>query len=155
MPTEIERKFLPRDDSWRESVDRHERIIQGYLANTGKSSIRVRMTEAGADINIKSMTLGIARAEYEYPVPLDEAEIILETLCMRPLIRKTRYFIKAGRHTWEIDVFEGENAGLVIAEIELEASDEAFDPPAWLGREISDDPRYYNMSLVDKPYSAW
>lgn len=153
--TEIERKFLVTDDAWRGRASRSRRIVQGYLANTERGSIRVRIAGEDAALNIKSMTLGVERSEFDYPIPLADAEHILQQLCMQPLIEKTRYDLKAGAHLWEIDEFQGANAGLVVAEIELTRSDEPFERPAWLGEEVSDDPRYYNVCLVTHPYCNW
>lgn len=157
MAIEIERKFLVADDRWRAAADGGTRYRQGYLTETGvgPASVRVRIGGGRAFLNIKSHTLGMERREYEYPLPLDEAEEMLEGLCRRPLIEKTRYRVRVGDHLWEIDEFFGENAGLVVAEIELSRADEPFDRPPWLGREVTDDPRYYNVCLVDHPYSRW
>ncbi|MEX2352857.1 MAG: CYTH domain-containing protein, partial [Gammaproteobacteria bacterium] len=147
--------FLVRNDAWKHHVDSHIDIIQGYLANTDKCSIRIRVSGTRADLNIKSMTIDISRTEYEYPIPYDEAQTMLKQLCVQPLIRKTRYFVTVGRHTWEIDEFEGENAGLIIAELELEHPETDFDRPDWLGEEVSQDPRYFNICLVEHPYCDW
>lgn len=155
MPTEIERKFLVSNENWRKSVCRQTDISQGYLANTERGSIRVRVSGEKACLNIKSMTLGIHRTEFEYPIPLDDAYYMLENLCLQPVIEKTRYFVNQDPHLWEIDVFAGENAGLVVAEIELSDTEEQFHKPDWLGCEVSDDPRYYNVCLVNEPYSQW
>lgn len=155
MATEIERKFLVRDDSWRDDVRNSVEIIQGYLANTERGSIRIRLSGNEANLNIKSMTLGVTRREYDYAIPADEARAMLDDLCMKPLIEKTRHYVDHNGHTWEIDEFYGDNAGLVVAELELEHQDEDFDPPKWLGAEVSDDPRYYNVCLIDNPYSRW
>jgi adenylate cyclase len=154
MGMEIERKFLVIGDGWRAAAVRRERIVQGYLANTERGSIRVRIAGDRAGLNIKSMTLGIERREFDYPVPLADAEAMLG-LCMRPLIEKTRHYVPCGAHTFEVDEFEGANAGLVVAELELPDADEAFVRPPWLGREVSHEPRYYNVCLVTHPYSAW
>jgi adenylate cyclase len=155
MATEIERKFLLRDDSWRAVADAGVVMRQGYLAGSERASVRVRVAGDQANINIKSATLGVTRTEYEYPIPLDEANALLDTLADGPLIEKTRYHVAHGSHTWEIDVFAGDNQGLVVAEIELGDPDEAFERPAWLGDEVSDDPRYYNVCLVKHPYKDW
>lgn len=155
MATEIERKFLVRDDSWRDAVSHSVDIAQGYLANTERGSIRVRVSGNQANLNIKSMTLGVRRKEYDYPIPAEDARAMLNELCMRPIIEKTRHYAERNGHTWEIDEFHGDNAGLVVAELELEHEDEVYEPPHWLGEEVSDDPRYYNVSLVDHPYSHW
>ncbi|WP_455216663.1 CYTH domain-containing protein [Kaarinaea lacus] len=155
MATEIERKFLLRDDSWRKEVNQGDRIRQGYLAGSEKSSIRVRISGNKANINIKSATLGMTRQEYEYDIPLPEANEILDTLCEGPLIEKTRYHVQHGDHLWEVDEFYGDNQGLVVAEIELNNLDEHFERPDWLGEEVSDDTRYYNVCLVKHPFKDW
>lgn len=155
MATEIERKFLVRDDSWRSSVDSSVEIRQGYLAGSEKSSIRVRVADDKANINIKSATLDVTRVEYEFKIPLTDALEMLDNLCEDPLIEKTRFHVQHGVHLWEVDVFGGENQGLVVAEIELGERDEEFDRPEWLGEEVSSDPRYYNVCLVKHPYKDW
>ena len=155
MAHEIERKFLVENESWREQVKSSKRIRQGYLSGGERSSVRVRVSGERAELNIKSATLDVTRHEYEYPIPLADAEEMLDRLCVGPLIEKTRYLVDHGEHTWEIDLFEGDNAGLVVAEVELESADQPFARPGWLGREVSDDPRYYNSRLVEHPYKEW
>ncbi|WJW76749.1 CYTH domain-containing protein [Thiohalobacter sp. IOR34] len=160
MATEIERKFLVRSDAWRAEVIRSRRIRQGYLSQvTGPAaapaSVRVRIAGGQATLNIKSATLGIRRSEFEYPLPLADAEAMLDTLVQGALVEKTRHEVPRGEHIWEIDVFEGANAGLVVAEIELADEDEDFERPDWLGEEVSGDPRYYNVCLVDHPFRDW
>jgi adenylate cyclase len=155
MALEIERKFLVVDDSWRGSVRDSVYYRQGYLNNEIHCSIRVRVCGDRAWLNIKSATIGAARQEFEYEIPIDDAHAMLNTLSRKPLIEKTRYFVEVGSHTWEIDVFEGDNAGLVVAEIELENPDETFEKPGWLGEEVTYDPRYYNTSLSKTPYNSW
>jgi adenylate cyclase len=155
MAIEIERKFLLRDDSWQASTDSGVIIRQGYLAGSEKSSIRVRIAGDQANINIKSATLDIVRHEYEYPIPVVEANEMLDTLCDGLLIEKIRYHVPYEKHIWEIDVFGGDNRGLVVAEVELESADENFERPAWLGEEVSDDTRYYNVCLISHPYKDW
>lgn len=155
MAVEIERKFLVRNNHWRSQVRGERRLVQGYLANTDRGSIRIRLSGDKASINIKSMTLGVTRSEFDYPIPADEAELMLQTLCMKPLIEKTRFHVVHEGHTWEIDEFHGDNAGLVVAEIELQDKSEAFSRPDWLGEEVSDDPRYYNVCLVERPFRTW
>lgn len=155
MATEIERKFLIRDDRWRQQADAGQRIAQGYLIGARDASVRVRIEGDQANLNIKSATLGIYRQEYEYSIPLEDAREMLDNLCEKPIIDKVRYHVSHAGHLWEIDVFEGENAGLVVAEIELDSEDEAFEQPDWLGQEVSDDARYYNVSLVNHPYKDW
>lgn len=155
MPTEIERKFLVTGEGWRDHVARSVRYRQGYLANNERCSVRVRVADRDARLNIKRARLDVRRAEYEYAIDPVEAEEMLDTLCERPLIEKTRHFVPWAGHVWEIDVFEGDNAGLVVAEIELDDEDEPFALPPWIGREVSDDPRYYNVNLVKHPYRRW
>ncbi len=155
MATEIERKFLLKDDSWREAAGAGTRFRQGYLIGAEKASVRVRIEGERANINIKSATLGIERQEYEYPIPLTDAEELLDTLCEQPQIEKRRYHVPYGDHLWEVDVFAGDNVGLVVAEVELGAEDEAFEVPPWAGEEVSHDTRYYNVCLVKYPYSEW
>jgi adenylate cyclase len=155
MAIEIERKFLLCDEGWRDAADDGTRFRQGYLIGAERASVRVRIEGEKANINIKSATLGIRRQEYEYAIPLDEAEELLDTLCEQPQISKTRYLVPYGEHTWEIDVFDGDNAGLVVAEVELAAEDEAFARPPWVGEEVSGDTRYYNVCLVKHPYKDW
>ncbi len=155
MRTEIERKFLLGNDAWRAAVKKRLDIVQGYLANTERGSIRVRVSADKADLNIKSMTLGVSRSEFEYPIPPHEARAMLENFCMRPLIEKTRYLLDYKGQRWEIDEFCGANVGLIVAEIELKSADEQFDKPPWLGREVSHEPKYYNVCLAERPYSKW
>ena len=155
MATEIERKFLVTDDSWREVVAKSSFYRQGYLANSEGASVRVRLADDQGYLNIKSMTLGVSRHEFEYVIPASDAEEMLNDLCVGPKIEKTRYFVDHGDHTWEVDVFEGENEGLVVAEIELGSEDEAFEKPPWTDEEVSHEERYYNVCLVKHPYKDW
>ncbi len=155
MATEIERKFLLANDDWRQHVEKSVAYRQGYLSSNAESSVRVRIEGEQARLNIKSATLGICRHEFEYPIPMAEAQEILDTLCRKPLVEKTRHFIHVGQHEWEIDEFRTDNTGLIVAEIELNTEDEIFETPSWLGQEVSDDPRYYNVSLVSHPYKDW
>lgn len=155
MAKEIERKFLITGDEWRQSVSREVRYRQGYLASDKSCSIRIRVSDDSAYLNIKSATLGVQRQEYEYAIPLADAHEMLDQLCLGPLIEKTRYYVPYADHLWEIDVFAGDNAGLVVAEIELQAENEVFVHPPWVGKEVSHDPRYYNVSLVQRPFKDW
>lgn len=155
MAQEIERKFLVTGDGWRDEVRASVRYRQGYLSSGGRCSVRVRVAGDRAYLNIKSATLDIVRTEYEYPIPVTEAEEMLAQLCSGLLIEKTRHFVDYGGFTWEIDVFEGANRGLVVAEIELERADSVFPRPPWAGAEVSDDPRYYNVCLARTPYTQW
>jgi adenylate cyclase len=155
MATEIEHKFLLANDEWRPHVEKSVRYRQGYLSSQPTSSIRVRIAENQAWLNIKSATIGAQRQEYEYEIPFEDAAEILETLCGRPLVEKTRHFVPQGPHLWEIDEFEGENQGLIVAEIELQEAGEGFQKPSWLGREVTHELRYYNNNLRLNPYSKW
>ncbi len=155
MGIEIERKFLLKNDSWKQDVSSSAVIKQGYLAGSDKSSVRIRIEGDKANINIKSMTLAITRQEYEYSIPLDDAEKLLQDLCEQPQIEKTRYIVEHKEHKWEIDVFSGDNEGLVVAEIELQSEDETFSVPEWIGDEVSDQVKYYNVNLIKYPFSSW
>lgn len=155
MNLEIERKFLVRDDSWRAAVSGSASMRQGYLNDERHCSVRVRVSGDKAWLNLKSVTIGAQRHEFDYEIPLADANQMLDVLSCKPIIDKTRYFVEIGAHTWEIDVFEGANAGLVVAEIELDHPDEAFEKPAWLGEEVTHDPRYYNTCLANHPYKDW
>lgn len=155
MASEIERKFLLADDSWRQQVERSIPQVQGYLSSIESCSIRIRISGDKGSLNIKSATLGVSRHEYDYPIPLDEACEILDRLCIKPLIEKTRHIVRVAGHAWEIDEFKGANYGLIVAEIELTNAEENFVRPSWLGAEVSDAPRYYNVCLVEHPYKDW
>ena len=155
MAKEIERKYLVRSDDWRSDVSRQIRYRQGYLVNSPTCSVRVRVGGDSAYLNIKSATVGASRLEFEYPLPLDDAETLLSELCQGPIIEKTRYLVEHRHRTWEVDVFEGANEGLVVAEVELEDEAQTVPLPPWVGDEVTDDPRYYNASLVLKPFSQW
>lgn len=155
MGIEIERKFLVKNDQWRKSVVSDAVMKQGYIANQANASVRVRIAKGKAHLNIKSSTIGIKRAEFEYEIPIEEAEEILAQVAEQPFIDKTRYKVKCGNHVWELDIFEGPNSGLVVAEIELNSEDEAFELPEWAGEEVSGDPKYYNVNLVNHPFSQW
>jgi adenylate cyclase len=155
MPLEIERKFLVSGDGWRSEVVRTCDMRQGYLAGeSGKASVRVRLEDEEGRLNIKAAVVGAARAEYEYAIPAAEAREILSNLCVGAL-EKTRHYVDRDGLTWEIDEFHGENAGLVVAEIELSDERQAFAKPRWLGAEVTDDRRYYNHHLALHPYRTW
>lgn len=155
MAVEIERKFLLKNDAWREQVTSSNLIRQGYLAPLDTSSVRVRIEGAKANINIKSATIGISRLEYEYEIPMHDALEMLEKLCPVPQVHKTRHCIHIDDHIWEIDEFYDENEGLIVAEIELKSEDESFEKPDWLAEEVSDDARYYNVNLIKHPFKSW
>jgi adenylate cyclase len=153
MGQEIERKFLVKGDAWHTGVG--TLIRQGYLHNEIDATVRVRTKGERAYLTIKGGTTGITRAEFEYKIPLEEANEILDGLCQKPLIEKIRYEINFGKFKWEIDEFLGKNADLVVAEIELEDESQEFPKPDWLGEEVSDDFRYQNANLIKHPYTQW
>lgn len=155
MPIEIERKFLLANQDWREEVVRSSRIRQGYLGKIDKASVRIRVQGDKANINVKSATLSMRRMEYEYEIPLGEAEEMLDQLCNKPQVDKTRYIVERGQHVWEIDEFYADNAGLLVAEVELGSEEEVFEKPSWLGDEVTEDPRYYNVNLIKHPFKQW
>jgi adenylate cyclase len=155
MATEIEHKFLVANDDWRALVSHSADFKQGYLNSDATSSVRVRIAGQQAWLNIKSATIGTHRMEFEYEIPVVDADEIIAALCHKPLIEKTRYFVNDGQHVWEIDVFAGENQGLIVAEIELSEIGEAFNKPSWLGEEVTQDVRYYNNNLSRQPFSSW
>jgi adenylate cyclase len=155
MATEIERKFLILNQDWQKYTNKELHIIQGYLATNEFSSTRIRIQNDKANINIKSATLGVTRTEFEYSIPVDDARLMLDNLCIKPVIEKIRFTVKHMDHTWEIDVFSGDNEGLIVAEIELSSADEDFEKPSWIGEEVSNDTRYYNSCLINHPYKDW
>ncbi|MFQ5645122.1 MAG: CYTH domain-containing protein [Thiogranum sp.] len=155
MAIEIERKFLLRDDSWRRQADAGVHYSQGYLSSDPQRCIRVRLAGDRAWLNIKKATSTLRRLEYDYPIPAADAAELLDELCAGERVDKTRYQVQHAGHLWEVDVFEGANAGLMVAEIELEDEREDFARPPWLGEEVSHDPRYYNMNLAKTPYTQW
>ncbi|MGH8855405.1 MAG: CYTH domain-containing protein [Telluria sp.] len=154
MGVEIERKFLVVADDWRALGD-PVLLRQGYLNADPARTVRVRIEGGAGVLTIKGKNTGATRAEWEYPIPLADAEELLDTLCARPLIEKYRRRIEHAGFTWEVDEFLGENAGLVVAEIELPSEDTAFDQPAWIGQEVTGERRYYNSSLILSPFSQW
>lgn len=155
MAIEIERKFLVIDDRWRDGVVASTTMRQGYLTGDARGSVRLRIAGKRAHLNIKGATVGRSRLEFEYPIPLADAEQMLGELCDGPLVEKVRHLVRVGRHDWEVDVFSGANAGLVVAEIELDAVDEIFERPPWIGREVTEEVRYYNACLAKHPYREW
>ena len=154
MGVEIERKFLLANDDWR-GLGQPTLMRQGYLCADPERTVRVRIEGERAVITIKSKATGASRGEWEYDIPVSDAAELLAGLCEQPLVEKTRHRIEHAGHVWEVDEFMGGNAGLVVAEIELDAEDEAFDRPDWIGVEVTGDKRYYNSSLIRLPYSQW
>jgi adenylate cyclase len=155
MGVEIERKFLLQSDSWQADADGGEYYHQGYLSTTPERVVRVRQMGEKAVVTIKGKGDGISRPEFEYEIPLGDAQTMLRELCLQPTIEKRRHKLTCGPHTWEIDVFAGENEGLVVAEIELTSEDEAFEKPDWVGAEVSHDTRYLNSNLIAQPFKSW
>lgn len=155
MAYEIERKFLITSVSWRSQIDRTLEIKQAYLCNTEKASLRIRISDQSGFFSSKSMSGGIRRHEFEYEIPLNDAEFMLNYMCLGSPVIKSRHLVKVDKHVWEIDEFHGDNEGLIVAEIELGHETEIFSKPDWAGQEVSDDARYYNMSLVNQPYKNW
>jgi adenylate cyclase len=154
MATEIERKFLVDPNVWKPEDDGIS-YRQGYLSSVKQRVVRVRIAGSEAFLTVKGISENVSRLEFEYPIPRNDAEIMLDCLCERPLIEKTRHRRRIGEKVWEIDVFHGENDGLIVAEIELCHESETFEYPAWLGKEVSDDPRYFNSNLSRNPFKNW
>ena len=152
MGIEIERKFLVVGDAWRAAPALA--YAQGYLNRDPQRTVRVRVVRQQAWLTIKGANSGAVRAEFEYPIPVADAEQLLG-LCDGPLVRKLRRQVEHAGHIWEVDEFQGDNAGLVVAEIELPAEDAAFERPDWLGAEVTHDPRYFNSNLASAPYRTW
>ena len=151
---EIERKFLVRDDRWR-TLGVPVLFKQGYLVADRQRVVRVRLEGERAVLTIKGATHGLTRSEFNYAIPRDDAETMLDTLALKPLITKWRTVIEHAGHYWEVDEFLGDNAGLIVAEIELSSEEEPFEKPDWIGEEVTGDPRYGNASLVRYPYTTW
>ena len=154
MGKEIERKFLLKSDAWR-ALATGTAYRQGYLNSAKERTVRIRTVGDKAFLTIKGLSVGVTRSEYEYPIPFDDCNAMLDNLAEKPLIEKNRYKIALGGLTWEIDEFFGENQGLIVAEVELASEDQAFEKPAWIGDEVSGDPRYFNSNLIKHPYSRW
>jgi CYTH domain-containing protein len=152
MAVEIERKFLVTGTAWRQATG--VRFSQGYLNRDKERSVRVRLAGAQGFLTIKGLTIGATRAEFEYEIPVTDAEQLLK-LCEGPIVQKIRRVIVHNGSTWEVDEFLGENAGLVVAEIELKTESQVIARPEWLGNEVTDDPRYFNSNLATHPYSRW
>jgi adenylate cyclase len=154
MAQEIERKFLVAGASWKDGAT-GTLTRQGYLSNVKEHTVRVRVAGAMAFLTIKGPSRGLARDEFEYPIPVDDAEAMLDALCERPLIEKTRWLVPFKGFTWEVDEFHGENAGLVVAEVEVPTPETKPELPPWVREEVSSDPRYFNSNLVKNPFRAW
>lgn len=155
MAVEIERKFRVKGDGWKPFVARSRRLRQAYLTKNGRLSIRVRIDgDHAGTLTIKAARSGMERHEYEYAIPVADAE---ELMLQREgsIISKVRHIVPMGSLNWEIDIFDGENAGLVVAEIELDKPDRAFERPDWLGEEVTGDRRFYNADLAKRPYMSW
>lgn len=155
MPVEIERKFLVPSPAWREAARESVRIRQAYLATTDRASVRVRIKgDTKATLTIKLPDTGVSRLEFEYEIPLDDAEVLMRVR-QGAMIEKVRHHVPFADNLWEVDVFQGENEGLVMAEIELERENQPFERPVWLGEEVTADHRYHNSTLAERPYRSW
>ncbi len=154
MGIEIERKFLVNGTGWKKTA-RGAVYCQGYLSLDPERTVRVRTVGDKGYMTVKGRSRGLARLEFEYEIPLADAVDLLDHLCIKPLIKKKRYRVKHEGLVWEVDEFSGENSGLVVAEVELESETQEFSPPDWLGEEVSEDPRYFNASLVLRPWKTW
>lgn len=154
MALEIERKFLLKNDDWRELAT-GKPYRQGYIKNDVSSAVRVRIAGDQAFLTIKSEVTGATRLEYEYLIPMNDAEEMLEKLCKKPQIEKMRYVIQIDDLTWEVDEFFAENEGLIVAEVELESENQHVSLPSWVGEEVTGDPKYYNANLIEHPYKNW
>ncbi len=155
MAKEIEHKFLIKNNDWKAEIDKSTKYKQGYMVSDDKKSVRIRVSDNKAWLNIKSATIGTYRQEFEYQIPLEDGLEILNTLCEKPIIEKTRHLVSYKQHTWEIDVFTGDNTELIVAEVELAEVGEHFEKPSWAGEEVTTDIRYYNNSLCKNPYKNW
>lgn len=154
MGVEIERKYLVSGDDWRYGAAGKD-YRQGYLSTVKERTVRVRTVGDRGVLTIKGITVGATRSEFEYDIPLGDADEMLDELCERPLIEKTRTLVDHEGLTWEVDEFHGVNAGLLVAEVELEDADQTVALPPWIGEEVTDDPRYYNANLIAHPYREW
>lgn len=155
MGMEIEKKFLLKSDEWKSYNPVGIVMKQGYIPTSNRSSVRVRIAGDTAYVTLKSPVKGISRNEFEYEIPIEDAESVLSSICVKPYIEKVRYKIKHGNHLWEIDVFDGDNNGLVLAEIELKHENETFLIPNWIGEEVTGNFMYYNSNLAKYPYKEW
>lgn len=154
MAVETERKFLLANDGWRNQVGRSTEIRQGYLNSAPERAVRIRVRGERGTLTIKGLGNGMSRPEFEYDIPLAEAQEMLQ-MCETPRIEKIRHEVRVGEHLWEIDEFTADNEGLIIAEVELADEQESFVLPGWLGEEVTSDPRYFNVSLIKHPFCTW
>jgi len=154
MAQEIERKYLVAGGAWKDGAT-GTLYRQGYLSSVKERTVRVRIAGGGAFLTIKGVNRGVTRTEFEYPIPLDDAAAMLDSLCEHPLIEKTRWVVPFAGFAWEVDEFHGENAGLVVAEVELPTAETKPELPPWVREEVSSDPRYFNSNLAKKPFKAW
>jgi CYTH domain-containing protein len=155
MAIEIERKFLVKGDNWR-CLASGKIYRQGYIITENKiTTIRVRIVGENAYLTIKGKVEGITRSEFEYPIPLEDGTMMLENLCDSPLIEKVRYRIPVKDLVWEVDEFKGQNEGLILAEVELTNEHQTIELPEWIGAEVTQDFRYYNLNLSKNPYQTW
>ena len=155
MAVEIERKFLVMNDDWRVAATDATHIVQGYLVSSPELTIRARVRGDQAFLTIKGATIGISRPEYEYEIPVAEALAMLTDMAVSPVIEKVRHLVPVSGTTWEVDVFEGDNTGLIMAEVELADAEQRVELPTWAGKEVSGDPRFYNVFLAANPYRSW
>jgi CYTH domain-containing protein len=155
MGLEIERKFLVVSSDWRSEVDRAEPLRQGYLSTEASRVVRVRVAGEQGFLTVKGKRVGDRRAEFEYPIPVEDADAMLEHLCLRPFIAKVRYHLNRQPGDWIVDVFEKENDGLILAEVEFSDASPVTDLPDWIGTEVTTDDRYGNSNLQAHPYSTW
>lgn len=154
MGKEIERKFLVRDETWRAN-GAGTLYRQGYLSTVRERTVRVRTAGSKGWLTIKGLSVGMTRSEFEYEIPFADANVMLNELCEKPIIEKTRYRIPHGRVIWEVDEFHGVNQGLIVAEVELDSETRQLELPEWIGEEVTGDPRYFNANLINHPYTMW
>ncbi len=156
MPLEIERKFLVDANQITQlSLPSGKVICQGYIATQDKTAVRIRIQGPQAFLTLKGANTGATRVEFEYPIPVADAKSMLDQLCSGPIIEKTRYCIPFAQHTWELDIFHGDNQGLIVAEVELTDENESITLPPWVIEEVTGDPKYYNVNLLAAPYCSW
>lgn len=154
MAKEIEKKFLVKNDSWKDGA-KITYYKQGYLSSIKERVVRVRTIDKKGFLTIKGITVGVTRSEFEYEIPVEEANMMIDNLCEKPVIEKNRAKVNYAGLEWEIDEFFGENLGLVVAEVELQDENQEIKKPDWVGEEVSGDPRYFNSNLIKNPYTKW